>query len=137
MLRPGGYVLIATANKDLEDFNPSPYTYKYFGAKELPELFSPQGFNTQVFGGTPLGEVSLRQRVLRPVKQVAVKYDLIPKTMTAKKLLKRFVFGGLTPMPAELKMGEMDVELPKPISSAKGDTGHKVIFSAAQLEQSH
>ncbi len=28
LLRDGGKVLIATANKDLYDFNPSPYSYK-------------------------------------------------------------------------------------------------------------
>ncbi len=39
VLRPGGRVLIATANKDLYDFNPSPHSYKYYGVVELRELF--------------------------------------------------------------------------------------------------
>jgi len=29
VLWPGGKVLVGTANKDLYDFNPSPYSYKY------------------------------------------------------------------------------------------------------------
>ena len=44
ILRPGGKVLIATANKDLFDFNPSPHSYKYYGVVELDSLFSKYGF---------------------------------------------------------------------------------------------
>jgi len=44
VLRDGGKVLIATANKDLYDFNPSPHSYKYYGVVELKELFTKQGF---------------------------------------------------------------------------------------------
>jgi len=54
ILRPGGKVLIASANKDLYDFNPSPHTYKYYGVVELNDLFSKYGFETEFFGDTPV-----------------------------------------------------------------------------------
>ena len=102
VLRPGGKVLIATANKDLYDFNPSPHTYKYYGVVELNVLFARHGFKTEFFGYMPVGEVSIRQRVLRPVKKLAVMLGIMPKTTAGKKWLKRIVFGGLVEMPAEI-----------------------------------
>ncbi len=47
VLRPGGRVLIATANKDLADFNPSPLSHRYYGAVELAELFHGTGFDVR------------------------------------------------------------------------------------------
>jgi len=55
VLRPGGKVLIATANKDLYDFNPSPHSYIYYGVVELNDLFARHGFETEFFGDTPIG----------------------------------------------------------------------------------
>ena len=55
VLREGGVLLIATVNKDLYDFNPSPHTYKYYGVAELNELFARHGFETEFFGDTRVG----------------------------------------------------------------------------------
>lgn len=102
VLRPGGKVLIATANKDLYDFNPSPHSYKYYGVVELNDLFARHGFKAGFFGNTPVDNVSLRQKLLRPIKKLVVMSGLMPKSMTGKKLLKRIVFGDLTKLPAEI-----------------------------------
>jgi SAM-dependent methyltransferase len=69
VLRPGGCVLIATANKDLYDFNPSPHSHTYYGVVELNELISSHGFKTEFFGDTPVERVPLRQRIFRPIKK--------------------------------------------------------------------
>lgn len=134
MLRPGGKVLIATANKDLYDFNPSPHTYKYYGMVELNELFARHGFKTEFFGYMPVGEVSIRQRVLRPVKKLAVMLGIMPKTTAGKKWLKRIVFGGLVDMPVEITAETSQYVEPTRISSSKPDTGHKVIYCVANLD---
>ena len=42
ILRPGGSVLITNANKDLYDFNPSPFSQTYHGTVELAQLFEPR-----------------------------------------------------------------------------------------------
>lgn len=60
LLRDGGKVLIATANKNLYDFNPSPYSYKYYGVVELKELFIRQGFAVEFYGNTPVNTLSWR-----------------------------------------------------------------------------
>ncbi len=102
VLRPGGKVLIATANKDLYDFNPSPRSYIYYGVIELKSLFEKYGFRTEFFGGTPIDNVSIRQKVLRPIKKLAVILNIMPKTTSGKKWLKRLVFGNLVKMPTEI-----------------------------------
>ena len=48
VLRHGGKVLVATANKDLYDFNPSPHSCKYYGVMELNELFARHGFEEEI-----------------------------------------------------------------------------------------
>ena len=133
LLRPGGKVLIASANKDLFDFNPSPFSYRYYGVVELEELFKANGFSVECFGYWQVSQASAIERALRPVKAFAAKYHLIPKTMGGKKLLKRFVFGKLVPMPAELTPEMIDYAPPVTLSAGKADTKHKVIYCAARL----
>ena len=133
VLRPGGKVLIATANKDLYDFNPSPHSYKYYGVTELERLFAKYGFETKFFGDTPVGNASLRQRAFRPFKKMAVTLGLMPKTMAGKKILKRLVFGELVRMPAEINPNTSDYVEPERISSSRPDTKHKVLYCAATL----
>ncbi len=133
VLRPGGRVLIATANKDLYDFNPSPHSYKYYGVVELNDLFERHGFNAEFFGDMPVGGVSMRQRVLRPIKKLAVMLNIMPKTTAGKKWLKRIVFGGLVEMPAEITTETSQYIEPARISSSKPDTEHKVIYCVANL----
>lgn len=134
LLRPGGMVLVANANKDLFDFNPSPYSHVYHGVVELGELFGRNGFETTFFGGTPIKTVSLKQRILRPVKVAVVKFNLMPKTMGGKRLLKRLVFGAPMSMPAEITSDIAPREKPVPLAAGRPDAGHKVIYCQAVLK---
>ena len=133
VLRPGGTVLISTANKDLFDFNPSPYSHRYFGVVELGQLFGARGFSCEFFGATPVTAVSFRQRLLRPIKAIIIRLDLMPKTMAGKKLLKRLAFGGLVAMPAEVTASTAPYEAPDTIPAGVPNQLHKVILSAAKL----
>lgn len=133
VLRPGGKVLLSTANKDLFDFNPSPYSYEYLGAVELRDRFKAFGFKVNCFGNTPIGEVSIKQKILRPIKRVAVTFGLMPKTMAGKKMLKKIVFGGLEKMPLEITKETESYEPPIKISSDKPNKDFKVIYCEAQL----
>jgi SAM-dependent methyltransferase len=133
VLRPGGVLLTASANKDLFDFNPSPHSTRYFGIVELGEALSRHGFTTEFFGDTPIGTVAARQRILRPIKALAARLGLIPKSMIAKKLLKRLVFGGLVQMPAEITAQTAQRVPPTPLPAGRPDHDHKVLFCAATL----
>lgn len=133
VLRPGGTLLIATANKDLYDFNASPHSHTYHGTVELDRLMRSGGFDPRLFGYLRVDRISLRQRLLRPVKKVAVSLNLMPRTMTGKKLLKRLVFGSSVSMPHSITAGMIDYEPPEPISAAAPDRVHKVLYCAASL----
>lgn len=133
VLRPGGKVLIATANKDLYDFNPSPNSFTYYGVSELDDLFHRYGFASSFFGNTPVDGLSLRQRMLRPVKKFVANSGLMPRTMAGKKILKRLVFGSLVPMPAEIVVGMVPDVAPVPIPADGPDRRHKVIFCVATI----
>lgn len=135
VLRSGGKVLIATANKDLFDFNPSPHSYMYYGVKELAQLFHESGFITQFFGYVPVDSLSVKQRILRPIKKFVVNSGLMPKTMAGKKLLKRLVFGALVSMPAEITADMVQYVPPNNIASNAPDQLHKVIYCVAEIKK--
>jgi SAM-dependent methyltransferase len=146
VLRPGGKVLIATANKDLFDFNPSPHSYKYYGVMELDNLFSKYRFESEFYGDTPVDSMSARQKILRPIKKLAVTLDIMPKSMAGKKFFKKIVFGGLVEMPAEIgpPIPEKKPEAiqskravyvaPDKISATDKNSRYKVIYCVATLK---
>jgi ubiquinone/menaquinone biosynthesis C-methylase UbiE len=133
VLRPGGVLLIATANKDLSDFNPSPYSHDYLGVQELHEVFGSAGFDVRCFGHLDTAELSWKQRLLRPVKKAVVSLNLMPRTMRGKQILKRLVFGKPVSMPAELSPGADEIVPPTPLTPNQPDRRHKVIYCAASL----
>jgi ubiquinone/menaquinone biosynthesis C-methylase UbiE len=132
VLRPGGTLLIATANKDLFDFTPGAHTHRYLGVQELHHELGKLGFEVRCYGDTPVGEVSLRQRLLRPLKMLASRFRLIPETTHAKKFLKRLVFGNLVPMPAEIDESTARHAAPIQLQAGFPDRAHKVILCAAR-----
>jgi len=133
VLRPNGVLLIATANRDLYDFNPSPFSFRYYGAADLNALMKSHGFGViEMAGGTPLATVSMRQKILRPVKKIVVSLGLMPKTMAGKKLLKRLVFGNMVTLPAEIDANTCAYEKPVTIAPDQPNAGFKVIYCAAR-----
>lgn len=132
VLRPGGHVLVTNSNKDMPDFNPSPYSRTYHGVVELGRLFDPAGFTTTFFGYWTYEAAPLWQRALVPLKKAAVAMNLMPKTMNGKKFLKRIVFGSLVRMPIEIGEGMIDYAPPDPITAGVPDRRHRVVYCAAQ-----
>jgi SAM-dependent methyltransferase len=132
VLRPGGVVLVSNANKDLFDFNPSPYSHVYHGVVELSQLFGSQGFDCRFWGDVPVAQVSWRQKLLRPIKRAVVALGLMPRSMAGKKLLKRLVFGQMLAFPPEITKSQLPAHLSlTPLPAGQPDRGHKVILCAA------
>lgn len=134
VLRSGGKVLISTANKDLFDFNPSPYSHRYYGVVELNDLFAENGFRTEFFGDSPIDKISIIEKIFRPIKKLAVIFKLIPNTMAGKKFLKRIIFGKLVSMPFELAANNNLYQAPTAISAFEPDRNHKIIFCEATID---
>jgi SAM-dependent methyltransferase len=132
ILRPGGFLLIVNSNKDLYDFNPSPFSTIYHGVVELRRLIEAAGFKPSFFGYLAVDQVSFCQRILRPVKKVAVMLNLIPKTMAGKRVLKRLVFGRATQMPNAIADGMAAYTEPVLIPDNAPDRLHKIIYCAAK-----
>ncbi len=133
VLRPGGRLLVATANKDLWDFHPSPFSQRYYGVAELGALCAQHGFDCEFFGFQPIDAAPLRQRLLRPIKRAVVASGLMPRTMKGKRWLKRLVFGEEIAMPAEITAAT-GAYLPPPVIPANvADTRHKIVYCAATL----
>ncbi|MHB0984021.1 MAG: class I SAM-dependent methyltransferase [Sulfuricella sp.] len=133
LLRSGGVLLLATANRNLFDFNPSPFSVRYYNPPELSALLTKHGFDTEFFGGSPIDTSGLKSRVLRLAKKIAVSLNLIPGSMRSKRLLKRLVFGRLVSMPRELRVGDARYEAPVPIDGRWPDTVHQVLYCVAKL----
>lgn len=133
VLRPGGQLLIATANKDLYDFTPSPFSHRYLGVMELAQELGDAGFSTRFSGHIDTSAVSLRQRVLRPAKFIASKLGLIPKTMQGKESLKKLFFGQMAVMPADLTTIAYTYHPATQIATIAADRQHKVIYCEASL----
>jgi len=136
VLRPDGRVLIATANKDLSDFSPSPHSHRYFGAGELAHALESNGFSPTMFGHLSVRDVTLRQKVLRPIKRIVVGLGLMPRTMRGKRLLKRLVFGKPVVMPREIAPEVRLSVPPTPIACDRPDFEHKVIYAVGTLRNS-
>jgi ubiquinone/menaquinone biosynthesis C-methylase UbiE len=131
VLRSGGWLLIVSANKDVPGFQPSLHSHKYLGVLELDQWLRQLEFRPHFFGSTPLAGGPWRQQVLRPLQRLAGTLGVMPQTMRSKRLLRRFVFGPLVPMPAEIVTGQVPCRPPTPIPSDTPDRQHKVIFCAA------
>lgn len=132
VLRPGGVILIATANKDLYDFNPSPHSFVYYGVVELGQVLSKKGFTATCFGYMSINKTNAKQKILRLIKKAVVSLGLMPKTMRGKRLLKRLVFGQMVRMPNEIT-GEMyEYTDPVPLKSSLPDMAHKVVYCVAK-----
>ncbi len=135
VLRPGGTLIIGSANKEWEGFNPSPYSHVYFTASDLKKNLDAEGFSTTLFADCNVEkDGGLKSVAIDMLKKTAVKLNLIPKTMKGKELLKRLFHGRLQPLPAELKQGQASAIKPVPITDGPVPF-FKVIFAVATLPQ--
>lgn len=102
VLRPGGMLLISSVNCRWGEFNPSPFSAKYFDAAELSEIMTRHGFRVEMRGGFPESTGGFVHAIIGFVRKVAVRLHLIPRTMKGKEWLKRLFYGELEPIPTEL-----------------------------------
>jgi len=132
VLRSSGTVLVCSANCERHDFNASPFTHRYYSAAELQSLLNEQGFAVELFGGYATQSRSISGRVLGTLRAFAIRFNLIPKTMKWKILLKRLVFGKLDPIPPELVVDDSKCQEIVPLSAGKEVTNYKVIYAVGR-----
>ncbi|RMH18244.1 MAG: hypothetical protein D6701_06600, partial [Gemmatimonadetes bacterium] len=117
------------ANPERPDFIRSPHSHVYHTADGFREALGTRGFDVRVEGAYPVaasggsGIVSLARRGLEAV-------GLVPRSLRARALLKRILYGRLPEVPPELEALEgagpsRDVLEPGPAR------GHKVLYVTA------
>lgn len=135
VLRPGGIVLIATANKDWSGFAPSPFSTQYFSAPELHELLSRHGFDVELLADFPVAMTGVKHKAVALLRRAATSLNLMPKTMKGKEHLKRIFYGKLTALPGEIEEGMIEISRPLPVAPDSPLTTHKVLYAVARARR--
>ena len=131
VLKPGGRLLVCLPNRDRPDFNPSPYSTRYPNLGEIASLLRDSGFEPRVYGAFPVEAASSRDRVLAPLRHLAVRYRLIPSSMRAKSMLKRILYGKL-PELGVVRDGLADYADPVELDASAGsDSRFKNLYAVA------
>lgn len=133
VLRERGTLLICTVNKKWVDFNPSPFSTRYFSASELSALLRKHRFQAELYGAFPVERASIKDLLVSLIKRIAVMLNLIPRTMKGKEVLKRIFLGPLSPIPAEVHEAMAPYFPPVPIRDHTPASNFKVLFAIAHL----
>lgn len=109
VLRPGGTLVIVSANCEYKTFNPCDRATRYFSLKELAALLRAEGFAVRAWKGFPDQPKSLKSKALGLARRVVVSLHLIPNTMKGKELMKRLAYGKLVVLPYEISEGFAEI----------------------------
>jgi SAM-dependent methyltransferase len=129
VLRPGGSLLIVTANPDWTGFNPSPLHTRYWSARELRAALRQAGFEPCVEGAFPETR-SWRGWATDLIRRAAVAWNLIPRTMQGKALLKRMFYGPLKVVPQRTGVAGLRPVLEE--LDARASRRCRVLYATAQ-----
>jgi len=127
VLRAEGLIIISSVNPEWHGFNPSPFSTKYFNLDELnsfsnsllpfKNLCSFYGYNNKI---------NYSNFLISIIKILAVKLNIMPKTMSGKKILKKIFLGKLYTIPNHID--DKMCKLEKLILSTKILTSEKKNF---------
>ncbi|MCH7607831.1 MAG: class I SAM-dependent methyltransferase [Chloroflexi bacterium] len=132
VLSTDGTLIIGTVNREWAAFNPSPLSIRYHTGGELVELCTEHGFETELFAAFPSGGSSRLGAVVSLIKRAAVSLHLIPKSMRAKQILRRFFFGALSPVPNELEPQPSGDAPLTPVAPQRPITEFKILYAIAR-----
>lgn len=131
VLAPGGVLVVSTINPEWSAFNPSPFATRYLTASELSRSLNGIFPDVRLLGGFPV-RASGRDAWIAPVKRLAVRFHLVPKTMRGKKWLKRLFLGPLVRVPPVLTDRVAPFDEPVPLPPAAHQGGFKVLYVVAR-----
>lgn len=132
VLRNGGTLLVSTVNCDWADFNPSPFSVRYFSAPDLAACLRRGKFEAELYGAYPVANETARAKAVSALKRSAMTMGLMPRTMKGKEIFKRVFFGRLEPLAAEIEDGMAEYVPLEPISADAPDSRHKILYAVAR-----
>jgi SAM-dependent methyltransferase len=103
VLRPNGTILISTVNCEWHGFNASPFSTRYLKAEELINLFPNSAGVSLLMSFLDLPRKS--NYFISLIRRIAISFNMVPRTMKGKQLLKRIFYGKLTKIPIQLYDG--------------------------------
>ena len=129
VLGDGGTLLICQPNPERPDFNPSAFATGYLNALGLYNALRDHRFEPSVYAGFPCDADSTWDRVLRPIRRVAIKSHLIPRSMRGKAFLKRVIYGKLPRLGAVTATDSSGFQPPLLLDPTKLCTGYKNLYA--------
>jgi SAM-dependent methyltransferase len=129
LLTPGGLLLISTVNCEWPEFNPSPFSTSYHTASQLHALAAQNGFRASLSGAFPDIKAGPASVLTGRIKQLAVKYKLVPKTMKGKEWLKMVFYGKLEPIPRDLAESATQAETLVPLLPQDDATPYRMLYA--------
>jgi len=129
VLRREGLLLLCSANKEWSGFNPSPYSRYYLSATELRRLLLANDFDAEIYGAFSVSAATPSQKAIASIREQAVRWNLIPKTMKGKELLKRLFYGRLVVMGPEIEENMAKPEQLCPVPENRETAQYKVLYA--------
>tara|TARA_B100001059_G_C17772495_1_gene549267 strand:- start:587 stop:1378 length:792 start_codon:yes stop_codon:yes gene_type:complete len=135
VLRSQGLLIISSVNPSWHGFNPSPFSKKYFNLDELNSIINNYSSlkNISSYYGY-YNKITTSNFFLSILKMVAVKLNLVPKTMEGKRFLKKMFLGKLFSIPKYIddKTGKIEKLVLKSETSNLEIKNYKQIYSIIQ-----
>ena len=133
ILRPGGVLLLCTPNCEWPEFNPSPFSQKYYSASQLRRMLEGAGFETEVRAGFKVSNDTPGRKTVAVMRKAAVALGLVPKTMKGKALFKRFFYGRLSELGPEIDT-TVPIENLVSVGGAAPVINYKVLYAIARRQ---
>ena len=108
VLKKGGKFIISSPNPFYPGFNKSDHSFVYPIYSMIQDLSLKHKFDSFSVFGYQTFTPSFISRLKTRLKSIAVKLNLIPKTMSAKILLKRIFEGTMTTLPDTLNYSKIN-----------------------------
>jgi len=99
VLRAGGRIAVTTVNPRWPGWVGSSHSVRYHDHAELSRLLSAAGFSVTAYGAFPDRGTG---RLTAQARKILVRLKLVPGSLKARALLKRVVYGRLSPLPSEI-----------------------------------
>jgi len=132
VLKRPGIAIVVNANPDSSDFVPSPHSVKYYGADELRNALESRQFEVKIEGAFRADAPGPKSLVLSALRKLAVRLNIIPKTLKGRARIKKLIYRRLVSVPAELVLGFAERAERVPWSSNEVDS-YKIIYATALI----
>jgi SAM-dependent methyltransferase len=129
LLAPGGLLLISMVNCEWPEFNPSPFSTRYYSASQFRSLAAQNGFHASLSGAFLDIKSGALSVLTGCIKRLAVKYRLVPKTMKGKEWLKSVFYGKLQAIPRDLAELRPAPDALVPLEPNDDTTSYRMLYA--------